>query len=544
MVVEISTIEQLQAIKDDPAGSYILTADIDASETAGWNGGLGFEPIQGFSGSFVGMDYAITGLWIDRPSENNVGLFGQLGVGASIQRLSIDGHVHGNEVVGMLFGSVVSNSDVFIYRVRAAGEVSSLARRCGGIGGLLIGSSGTQAGTIKQCFNEAAVIGGGPHAGGIIGWGRFFAAEDCGNIGTVSANWAFLPACGGVVGQTDRPTQIVRCYSAAVLSNPGGAGGIVGYMESTADPSDVVDCYWDSTVGPSVSFGGGPKTTAEMQNIGTYVGWDIVAARDRTRTWGIDGGYPFLQVFNGDPIPGMIGGEIAYWKCDEGSGSLLRDSVGGFHGTTVGGVGWAANPGITKFRNPYYVSFGSNRPRVIVPTPVLTPTQTSTAWSCTAWVYPMAVGSGPNWSIMGAAGPSANDRGTWVLRLNIDRHLEFFLNHPGNTFHTVPEAFPEEVWSHVGCTYDGTTLKVYHNGEEKLSVLQQFDSVIPGQFWIGDRNSSTNASWSGGLDELRVFSRTLSQDEMSSLAAGGPNPRRYDPFRSHVFHSHRIGGVA
>lgn len=232
----------------------------------------------------------------------------------------------------------------------------------------------------------------------------------------------------------------------------------------------------------------------------------------------------------------LLGGEIAYWKCDEGDGDVLLDSVGGFDGVTSGSnVTWQPKPGTTKFRNPYYVSFVGSRPRVIVPTPVLTPTQTSTAWSCTAWVYPMAVGSGPNWSIMGAAGPGASDRGTWTLRLNRDRHLEFYLNHPVNTFRTVPEAFPEEVWSHVGCTYDGATLKIYHNGEEQLSVLQQFDSVIPGQFWIGDRNSSTNSSWSGGLDELRVFSRTLSQDEMSSLAAGDPDPHRYNPFHSRRF---------
>lgn len=510
MVVEISTIEQLQAIKDDPAGSYILTADIDASATAGWNGGLGFEPIQGFSGTLNGNGKSVVALSISR-SVAGTGLFGGSATSTQLSGHIYDLHLSGMTIVNIgpfqYCAGIASDSRGRIERCRVSGTINN------GSGWYTAGIVGRlrNGGEVRDCYNSSVVYGGSD------------------------------PRSSGIVGRAESGSLVERCHNVGGIFRESDVvgGGCVGDSSGT-----IVDCFWDSDKITNSLEGGAPKTTAEMQNIGTYVGWDIVAARDRTRTWGIDGGYPFLQVFNGDPIPGMIGGEIAYWKCDEGSGSLLRDSVGGFHGTTVGGVGWAANPGITKFRNPYYVSFGSNRPRVIVPTPILTPTQTSTAWSCTAWVYPMAVGSGPNRSIMGAAGPSANDRGTWVLRLNIDRHLEFFLNHPGNTFHTVPEAFPEEVWSHVGCTYDGTTLKIYHNGEEKLSVLQQFDSVIPGQFWIGDRNSSTNASWSGGLDELRVFSRTLSQDEMSSLAAGGPNPRRYDPFRSHVFHSHRIGGVA
>ncbi|WP_204348884.1 M26 family metallopeptidase, partial [Serratia marcescens] len=63
------------------AGNYALGRDIDATATSGWNGGAGFVPIgQSFgteySGNFDGQSHKITNLTINRPTEENVGLFG------------------------------------------------------------------------------------------------------------------------------------------------------------------------------------------------------------------------------------------------------------------------------------------------------------------------------------------------------------------------------------------------------------------------------------------------------------------------------------
>ena len=48
MPIAIDSIEALQRIGQDPAyplnGAYVLTGDIDASETVNWNDGAGFLP--------------------------------------------------------------------------------------------------------------------------------------------------------------------------------------------------------------------------------------------------------------------------------------------------------------------------------------------------------------------------------------------------------------------------------------------------------------------------------------------------------------------
>jgi len=56
-MMQISTIEELQKIGNDPAytldGKYELTQDIDASETVNWNNVDGFTPIGTDSNPFM-----------------------------------------------------------------------------------------------------------------------------------------------------------------------------------------------------------------------------------------------------------------------------------------------------------------------------------------------------------------------------------------------------------------------------------------------------------------------------------------------------------
>ncbi len=88
-VIQISSIEDLQKIGNEAGyplnGQYELAQDIDASDTVNWNGGAGFNPIGNydypFVGKFDGKEYKITGLYINRPTNNDIGLFGYVGSG-------------------------------------------------------------------------------------------------------------------------------------------------------------------------------------------------------------------------------------------------------------------------------------------------------------------------------------------------------------------------------------------------------------------------------------------------------------------------------
>ena len=77
----ITTVQQLQEMQDDLDAYYVLGNDIDASGTASWNGGAGFEPVgsydpnYSFTGTLDGRGHVITGLYIYRPSSNSIALF-------------------------------------------------------------------------------------------------------------------------------------------------------------------------------------------------------------------------------------------------------------------------------------------------------------------------------------------------------------------------------------------------------------------------------------------------------------------------------------
>ncbi|MEZ5303991.1 MAG: hypothetical protein R3F11_25625 [Verrucomicrobiales bacterium] len=107
--IQLSSAADLQMIGNDPAfpanGTYHLAGDLDASETQSWNGGQGFQPIANFTGSFDGRGYSISGMHIDRPGANGIGLFGSLGGGAEIKNLTLtNAYVRGDSYIGALTG--------------------------------------------------------------------------------------------------------------------------------------------------------------------------------------------------------------------------------------------------------------------------------------------------------------------------------------------------------------------------------------------------------------------------------------------------------
>ena len=115
----------LHAIRNNLGGSYFLTNDLDsttagymelASETANW--GRGWEPIgtsdDRFTGSFNGLGYEIRDLFINRPDESYVGLFGLVDEGGVMENVGVvNATVVGRQHVGGLVGineGAVTNS--------------------------------------------------------------------------------------------------------------------------------------------------------------------------------------------------------------------------------------------------------------------------------------------------------------------------------------------------------------------------------------------------------------------------------------------------
>jgi hypothetical protein len=328
MATKIYTVTDLQNIENDLEGDYELANDIDASETSTWNGGAGFEPISYFEGTFDSKGYEISNLFIDRPTENHIGLFASIASGASVIDVTLTSiDITGKYYVGGLAGGITSG--VTIHDIHTSGEVNQ-----GTSFGYAGGIAGECSSPLKDCSSSVIVTGSKSHLGGLIGQ-QSANLTDCSATGNVTSsgddyigglvgsndggimrrcfatgNVSGIDQVGGLVGRNTIP--IFDSYATGSVSGTDAVGGLCGYNSEDIENSysvgavtgstnvggligemplgSTTDCFWDiQTSGQATSAGGTGKTTSQMKDIDTFP-WDI----KRTLAGNPTGGYPFL----------------------------------------------------------------------------------------------------------------------------------------------------------------------------------------------------------------------------------------------------------
>lgn len=300
---QISQLGHLVWMGDNVGSSsgkyYSVKNDMDASATAGWNGGKGFEPIGSgyytpFMGVFNGNGRAIRSLIINRPDQDNIGLFGYVGKSGSVNGIGVaGGAVVGSNMVGGLVGwnkgsvsgcyaraSVMGSNEVggliggngsggFVSDSFAAGPVMGRDWWAGGFMGV------NDRGMVHRCYAIGPVTGGS-EVGGFVGanfaWVFGGGLSNCYATGSVTGSYYGV---GGLVGQNgdpDDPGIVDRCFSTGRVDGGGTSGGLVG-----GDLCGTVTAsYWDmQTSGQVTSVGGTGKTTAQMKQQATFAGWDF-----------------------------------------------------------------------------------------------------------------------------------------------------------------------------------------------------------------------------------------------------------------------------
>jgi len=248
----INTCQDLQNMANDLSGDYSLCWPIDC---AGFDfgDGNGFKPVGDFGpdgfypsgddipfiGSFDGNGFTITGLDINRPLSNGVGLF------------------------GLIFNNTIQNVGLIDVDIKGYGDVGSLV--------------GRNVGTVNNSHSTGSVNGrdlvGGligvnaevSYAGGINSTGYSGGINSTGySVGAIINNSYFT----GVVNST--------------LGDAGGlVGGNVGTISNSYSTGNVTDISGENT------------TTMKTQSTFTNAGWNF------TDIWTIDSpdgtSYPYFQ---------------------------------------------------------------------------------------------------------------------------------------------------------------------------------------------------------------------------------------------------------
>ncbi len=215
---QISTAEQLDAVRDFPRSHFILMSHIDLGKSP-WNTGKGWIPIGAkgsipFSGSLSGNGFSIRNLTIQQPDSSFVGLFGRC-VGAVLDGIKLENiTVSGKNQVGGLAGEV--NGGV-LSRLEVSGTVQGTGDYTGGLFGVVYGT------VVRESLSAAAVTG---HrwTGGIAGSGS---AEECratGRITGVDTTVSESLATGGLLGSG----SAVNCQATGEVAGGSQVGGLIG----------------------------------------------------------------------------------------------------------------------------------------------------------------------------------------------------------------------------------------------------------------------------------------------------------------------------
>ena len=252
-----------------------------------------------------------------------------------------------------------------------------------------------------------------------------------------------------------------------------------------------------------VQFYNGAALLGEDSTAPYTFGWTNVSAGSYTLT--ARAIYDAGATVDSSAVTIAVGGLIASYGFEEGSGSTVTDVSGSGNTGTINGATWTVSG---KYGSALVFN-GTSAKVTINDTASL---HLTTAMTLEAWVNPSTIDS------------------TWrdVIYKGDDNFYlsgcSFYGGVPvaGGRFGssgTNGEAYSTGqlalgVWTHVACTYDGTTIRLYLNGTQVASKAQ-----------TGNMATSTNPLQIGGdsiygqyfagiIDEVRVYNRALSATEI------------------------------
>ncbi|MCE5263845.1 MAG: filamentous hemagglutinin N-terminal domain-containing protein [Deltaproteobacteria bacterium] len=253
----VNNVNDLQNMNTNLAGFYALGTKIDASATSTWDNGGGFLPIGesidlDFTGRLNGDGRTISGLFINRPGSDYVGLFGNSS--GIVEKVGLEGgSITGSQYVGGLVGW---NSGS-IHNAYNTATVSGTSE----VGGLV----GTNAigGFIASSYNAGALTMTGNYVGGLVG-NNASGIENSYNIGAVTVTGSYV---GGLVGANGSTGTINNSFSSGAVSGTANVGGLVGGTVG----GTISGSFWDVyTSGQTASAGGTGLTTAQMMTQSTF----------------------------------------------------------------------------------------------------------------------------------------------------------------------------------------------------------------------------------------------------------------------------------
>ena len=295
---QISNLAELRWVSETTASwdkNFVITADINATETKFWNNGSGFSSIGNFTNKFTGSfdnqgSFIINSLTINRPNEIYVGFLGFTSL-ATIKNIRLDNlNLTGGLQVGGLIGNASNSSITSCYTegvIYSFLPYTSSESSSGGLIGsssISVVSNSYSSVTVNSSFSYLSSLYYHSNSGGLIGrtfWGE---VSDCYASGNVNTNSTSSISSGGLIGDS-RSTLVSNSYSIgeinAISSTSSTIGKFIGEATDSTFTGNFYEINGDETltiqgVGNITNSSGVlGKTSEEMKQLNTFNDWDF-----------------------------------------------------------------------------------------------------------------------------------------------------------------------------------------------------------------------------------------------------------------------------
>ena len=241
------------------------------------------------------------------------------------------------------------------------------------------------------------------------------------------------------------------------------------------------------------------------------------------------------QFASGEYIDPGTTGLVGWWKFEKNADD---SSVNNNHGTAQGSYAYVAGK-----VDANAIEFTGNGGKVLVPNSgSLNPTAAITV---AAWINYAQPG---NISRLVVKGIDTGNKESYALQHNGDT-VDFFIRDPNKTNQSsgASDTLSRNEWIHVAGSYDGSTVKIYVNGqlENQKTISPRPMLVDINSLAIGNRTDADDRAYIGKVDDVRIYSRALTAAEVAWL---GTNGIGYAPLpsnlRTNIFNTEAAGSKA
>ena len=234
--------------------------------------------------------------------------------------------------------------------------------------------------------------------------------------------------------------------------------------------------------------------------------------------WRIDERNNDSTVSNGDVwrfvtmpfIPVTDTSLVGWWKLDDDGGTVALDWSGqGNHGTVIGDPQWMSgyDEGALNL-DGYDDCVNCGDPAIL---------NITNAISILVWLKTDTASNSTNQSYVIKGDSGANGYG---LRHSAANNLQFRISNTANVETPVDSSF-NDVWHHLAGTYDGSQLRLYIDGEVQATTASPGTiSTSTYNFNIGREPVGNRYIYDGAIDDVRVYNRALTEQEVKSIFRG------------------------